>query len=218
LTSDDTQIEVRDEALREIGTLLDWRRRMANLYHEVRTEQDPRRAWNRWREIRDELIGSHPQSPLAADAREAFAGVEYFDYDPAYRVLATLVRSEPVEREIGTSRWSSYRFTRFAAAQFELGGQAHELDCFWLDGYGGGLFLPFSDPTNNVTTYVAGRYLLDTVKGADLGSDDGKLVLDFNFAYNPSCAYHPRWVCPLAPAENRLTVAVKAGERSARAG
>jgi uncharacterized protein len=212
------RIEVRDEAPREVSTLLDWRRRVAHLYHEVRVDGDPQRGWQRWRTVRDELIGSHPQSPLTADARGSFTGVDYFEYHPAYRVLAELVRSEPVEREIGTSRWSSYRFTRFAVAQFELGGQAHELDCFWLDGYGGGLFLPFSDPTNNVSTYVAGRYLLDTVKGADLGSEDGRLVLDFNFAYNPSCAYHPRWVCPLAPAENRLTVAIEAGERSPRPG
>jgi uncharacterized protein len=218
LSTDDVRIEVQDEAPREISTLLDWRRRIANLYHEVRESADPAQAWKRWRSIRDELIGSHAQSPLAAEDRDGFTGIEYFDYDPAFRVLGTLVRSEPVEREIGTSRWSSYRFTRFARARFELLGEAHELDCLWLEGYAGGLFLPFGDPTNHATTYAAGRYLLDTVKGADLGSDDGKLVLDFNFAYNPSCAYHPRWVCPLAPAENRLTVAIEAGERLARTG
>jgi len=76
-----------------------------------------------------------------------------------------------------------------------------------------GLFLPFGDTTNGTTTYGGGRYLLDTAKGADLGGDDGGLVLDFNFAYNPSCAYDPRWVCPLAPPGNRLPVGVEAGER-----
>jgi uncharacterized protein len=216
VSTDDVRIEVHDEAPREISTLLDWRRRITNLYHEVRESPDPAQAWAHWRRVRDELIRSHPQSPLAAEDRNRFAGVDYFDYDPAFRVGATLARSQPAEREIGTSRWSSYRFTRFATAQFELRGEAHELDCLWLEGYAGGLFLPFGDPTNLATTYAAGRYLLDTVKGADLGSEDGKLVLDFNFAYNPSCAYHPRWVCPLAPAENRLTVAIEAGERWAR--
>ena len=210
---DDVQLEARDDALRDISTLLDWRRRVANLYHEVRTAPDPRRAWEHWRAVRDELIGSHPQSPLAADRRDGFTGVPYFEYDPAFRVAATLVRSEPVDREIGTSRWSSYRFTRFAKAAFELAGRQLSLDCFWLDGYAGGLFLPFGDATNGATSYAAGRYLLDTVKGADLGSGDGTLVLDFNFAYNPSCAYNLRWVCPLAPIENRLQVAVHAGER-----
>ena len=87
------------------------------------------------------------------------------------------------------------------------------LDLYWLDGYGGGVFLSFADATSGSETYGAGRYLLDTVKGADLGETDGRLVLDFNFAYNPSCAYDPRWVCPLAPPGNRLTVPVRAGER-----
>ena len=102
----------------------------------------------------------------------------------------------------------------FARATFRLHGRALALDCLWLQGYGGGLFLPFGDATNGATTYGAGRYLLDTVKGADLGCEDRELVLDFNFAYNPSCVYNPRWVCPLAPAANRLPVPVEAGERA----
>ncbi len=85
---------------------------------------------------------------------------------------------------------------------------------YWLDAYAGGLFVPFRDATSGHETYGAGRYLLDTVKGADLGTDDGRLVLDFNFAYNPSCAYDPRWVCPLAPEPNRLDIAIGAGESS----
>jgi uncharacterized protein (DUF1684 family) len=213
VSTDNVRIEVEDEALREVTSLLDWRRRVAYLYHEVRGTSDPRAAWHHWRRVRDDLIGSHPQSPLAAEDCDGFGGVQYFDYDPRFRVLGTLLESEQVEREIGTSRWSSFRFTRFSRVRFGLHGESHELDCFWLEGYAGGLFLPFSDPTNGATTYAAGRYLLDTPKGADLGSEDGKLVLDFNFAYNPSCAYHPRWVCPLAPVENRLHVAVEAGER-----
>ena len=97
--------------------------------------------------------------------------------------------------------------------RFALGGAEHELDLFWLEGYGGGLYLPFADATSGTETYGAGRYLLDTVKGADLGMEGDRLVLDFNLAYNPSCAYDPRWLCPLAPPANRLAVAVRAGER-----
>jgi uncharacterized protein len=211
---DDIELEARDDALRDIPSLLDWRRRVANLYQDVRAEPDARRAWEHWREVRDHLIGSHPQSPLPPERRGDFTGIPYFDYDPRYRVTAELVGSEPLDREIGTSRWSTYRFTRFATAVFELDGRQLSLDCFWLDGYAGGLFLPFGDVTNGETTYGAGRYLLDTVKGADLGSGEGTLVLDFNFAFNPSCAYNERWVCPLAPNENRLPVAVHAGERA----
>lgn len=89
------------------------------------------------------------------------------------------------------------------------------LSVFWLEGYGGGLFLPFRDATSGGETYGAGRYLLDTIKGADLGGDParGELLLDFNLAYHPSCAYDPRWNCPLAPRENWLSVAVPVGER-----
>jgi uncharacterized protein (DUF1684 family) len=89
----------------------------------------------------------------------------------------------------------------------------HRLALYWLEAYGGGVFLPFRDETSGTETYGAGRYLLDTVKGADLGEEGGRLVLDFNLAYNPSCAYDPRWACPLAPPENRLTIPIRAGER-----
>ena len=89
------------------------------------------------------------------------------------------------------------------------------LPVYWMAGYAGGLFLPFRDTTSGAETYGAGRYLLDTLKSADHGSDPatGKLILDFNMAFHPSCAYDPRWSCPLAPPESRLAVAVRAGER-----
>ena len=96
---------------------------------------------------------------------------------------------------------------------FELAGREQSLDLYWLDGYGGGVFLSFADATSGTETYGACRYLLDTVKGSDLGERDGRLVLDFNFAYNPSCAYDPRWVCPLAPPGNRLPEPIRGGER-----
>jgi hypothetical protein len=89
------------------------------------------------------------------------------------------------------------------------------LQVLWLTTYGGGLFLPFRDATNGDSTYGGGRYLLDTVKGADLGTAPGsgdRLVLDANYAYHPSCAHDARWSCPLAPPENRLGFPVTAGE------
>ncbi len=123
---------------------------------------------------------------------------------------------EPAERttrRIATSGAEPYSFTRFALARFTLAEASHTLELFWLDGYGGGVFCSFADGTSGRDSYGAGRYLLDTVKGADLGLERGRLVLDFNFAYNPSCSYDPRWVCPLAPPENRLAVPIQAGER-----
>jgi uncharacterized protein (DUF1684 family) len=195
--------------------LLDWKRRVFDLYARVRDSTDPRDAWELWKNHRDDLFRSHPQSPLPGPGRKSFRGIAYFDYDPAYRVLAEVVEASPERYDIATSgeQVGSYAFTRFATARFRLGDQPLELEMYWLEEYGGGLFLPFRDATSGRETYGAGRYLLDTVKGADLGSEGDRVVLDFNFAFNPSCAYDPRWVCPLAPPPNRLSAPIRAGER-----
>ena len=84
---------------------------------------------------------------------------------------------------------------------------------YWLEGYGGGVFVPFGDFTNGNETYGGGRYLLDSTKGADLGTHAGKVIVDFNYAYHPSCVHSDQWSCPLAPAENRLPLAIRSGER-----
>jgi uncharacterized protein (DUF1684 family) len=196
--------------------LLDWKRRVFALYAEVRAEPVGERAWRRWREVRDELFRTHPQSPLPPERRSGFAGLAYYDYDPRLRVEATVEPVEPVEPqplELPGSAGSRIRFDRFGLARFELGGEPHALELYWLEAYGGGVFCPFADATSGVETYGAGRYLLDTVKGADLGGSGERVLLDFNFAYNPSCSYDPRWACPLAPPANRLAAAVRGGER-----
>jgi uncharacterized protein len=193
--------------------LTDWRREVSELYAKVRAGRDDRAAWELWRRTRDRLFAEHPQSPLDADRRSAFGGLAYHRYDAAARVTAEIVPAEPGELELQTSTGPPYRFRRVGIARFALAGVDLGLPLYWLEGYGGGLFLPFADATSGRTTYGAGRYLIDTVKGADLGADDGRLVLDFNFAYNPSCAYDPKWTCPLAPPANRLPVEVRAGER-----
>ena len=199
--------------LREVTELMDWKRQVFESYSQVRSTYDPETAWLVWREERDRLFRSHPQSPLPANVRASFNSLELFDYDPAFRALGRASPMEERSYEIATSDGGAYRFTRFAEARFELLGSRHSLELYWLEGYGGGIFLPFRDETSGASTYGAGRYLLDTVKGADLGEIDGRLVLDFNFAYNPSCSYDPRWVCPLAPAPNHLEIEITAGER-----
>jgi uncharacterized protein len=170
--------------------LLDWKRRISALYAEIRMLA-PEDGWRLWRDTRDELFRSHPQSPLPAEARASFTALPYFDYDPALRVLAEVEPAEQERIEIATSGEHPYAFTRL--------GRVHvfdeTLDVYWLEGYGGGVFLSFADATSGRETYAACRYLLDTVKGADLGGDidpetgRGSLVIDLNFAYNPSCAY-----------------------------
>ena len=196
-------------------TLQDWRRRVFELYAAIRAAADPRVAWRRWRNERDALFARHPATPLPADVREAFDGLPLYDYDPAARVLADTEPAPEHTIALTGSDGAAFGARRFATARFTLGEADLGLDVYWLEGYAGGLFLPFADATSGETTYGAGRYLLDTVKGADLGTHDGRLVLDFNFAYNPSCSYDPRWSCPLAPPGNRLAVAITAGEQVA---
>ena len=196
--------------------LLDWKRRVFEVYAQVRRARDPKEAWGQWRVSRDELFRAHPQSPIPPDDRAAFEGLTYFEYNPAARVLADVAPASPESVEIAGSAGESFSFTRFATASFELRGEPGRLELFWLEGYGGGVFLSFRDATAGDETYGAGRYLLDTVKGADLGMEKGRLVLDFNFAYNPSCAYDPRWACPLAPPANRLAFPIRAGETAPR--
>jgi uncharacterized protein (DUF1684 family) len=196
-------------------SLVDWRRRIAELYAEIRVMPDQRAAWRRWQETRARLFREHPQSPIPAADRPGYAGPYLYDYDPAWALTASVEPAEAKRLEIVTSSVDVMVFDRFAVARFEQSGVALSLELFWLRGYGGGLFVPFADATNRAETYGAGRYLLDTVKGADLGQQGGLLLIDFNFAYQPSCAYDPRWTCPLAPPCNRLSVAVRAGERVA---
>jgi uncharacterized protein (DUF1684 family) len=194
-------------------TLLDWRRRIFELYSEIRASPEPQWAWRRWREVRHEMFATHPQSPLPLGNREGFSGLNYYDYDPAFRVLADYREAASEHYDIATNGTEPMRFARRGIANFQLQGQFVTLELYWLETYGGGLFLPFKDTTSANTTYGAGRYLLDTVKGADLGTLYDKLVLDFNFAYNPSCSYDDRWVCPLATPANRVDLTIEAGER-----
>jgi uncharacterized protein len=186
--------------------LLDWKRRIFALYAEVRAAADPEAAWGRWCAVRAELYRTHPQSPLVG------AEPRYFAYEPQLRTTAAVHDVEPRTLEIAGSAGSLIRFGRFAVARFELFGEPRELELYWLEAYGGGIFLPFGDETNARDTYAAGRYLLDTVKGADLGGGTHDLVLDFNFAFNPSCAYDVAWACPLSPHANRLQVRIEGGE------
>jgi uncharacterized protein (DUF1684 family) len=106
-------------------------------------------------------------------------------------------------------------FRRIGFLDIPFPAGRRRLALFWMEGYAGGLFVPFRDATNGTETYGAGRYLLDAAKSADLGGDRVRrtLVCDFNFSYQPSCAFDPQWACPLAPPENRLDVPVSAGER-----
>ncbi|MDX6556680.1 MAG: uncharacterized protein QOD86_2875 [Miltoncostaeaceae bacterium] len=194
--------------------LMDWKRRIGALYAEVRAGGAGAEVAARFRAARDALFAGHPQSPLPADARAGYAGSRWYPYrDDLRREAALEPEAGGPEMELPVSTGAPARFRRIGWVAVDLGAAAR-LPVFWLEGYGGGLFLPFRDALAGRGTYGGGRYLLDTVKGADLGSEGGRLVLDFNLAYNPSCSYDARWACPLAPPANRLPIPIRAGERS----
>jgi uncharacterized protein len=193
--------------------LLDWKRQIFALYESVRASTDSREAWDLWRTTRDRLFRDHPQSPLPAERRTEFIACDYFDYNPQARVLARVEQTEPVRSDVSASTGGTFPFSKVGTLRFALFGEEHSLALLWNEGYGGGLFVSFQDETSGNETYSAARYLLDTVKGADLGTQSNRLVLDFNFAYNPSCAYDSSWACPLATPDSRLAVEVRAGER-----
>ena len=192
-------------------TLLDWRRRVARLYADVRAAQTPAEGHGLWRAGRDRLFAEHPDSPLEPADRARFSGLPVAAYDPALRFDVQLDTDVDATRwEVATDGDGPVPFSRIGVAHLPGLG---DLDVWWLESYGGGVFVPVRDPSPD--TYGGGRYLLDTVKGADLGGDAAAdhLVLDLNFAYNPSCAYSPAWTCPLAPAGNTLPVPLPGGER-----
>jgi uncharacterized protein (DUF1684 family) len=203
---------------------------------------DPEAAWQLWRETREALFRDHQQSPVPAAERSLFRAA-HWPYDPKLRFEARVTvetGSDPaMGRETGTgleglgslglaepmlggftlslpiSTGGEQAFKRIGRVDVPFPGDARSLGVYWMAGYAGGLFLPFRDGTNGRETYGAGRYLLDTAKSADLGigAHPQSLILDFNFAFHPSCAFDARWSCPLAPPENRLDVRIEAGER-----
>jgi uncharacterized protein (DUF1684 family) len=194
--------------------LADWRRQVATMYAEVRAAHAPEAGWDLWRERRERLFLDHPQSPLRAADRTPENAPRYFNYDPSLRILAAVEALPEEDVVLPASQPEDFHATKVGTVRFHLHGAACALGVYWLSGYAGGIFLSFRDATTGAETYGAGRYLLDTAKSADLGMEDGRLVLDFNFAYQPSCSYDPVWSCPLAPRENWLTAEVRAGERS----
>jgi uncharacterized protein len=189
----------------------DWRRRVFALYAEVRAEADPAAGHARWRQRRDELFASHPATPLLPEDRDRFAGLTVAPYDPAWRFEGVVEAAEPTLWEVETGTDGVVPLQRLGVMNLPEVGR---LDVWRLTTYAGGVFVPLRDagcgrPGGG---YGGGRYLLDTIKGAYLGGDGDRLVVDLNFAYAPSCAYNPAWACPLPPAGNRVDTVVPVGE------
>jgi uncharacterized protein (DUF1684 family) len=205
-------------AVQDVIDLVDWRRRVGDLYRIEGPE-----AMTEFRRRRDQLFKTHPQSPIELEERSAFTTLSYFAPDPAYRVKARFEAGPGDTLVIDTGGADgAVRYRRAGRLVFEVNGEACELTVLSLQQYAGGLFVPFKDATSGHETYGGGRYLFDTAKNTDglvleleAGSQD--VTIDFNYAYNPSCVYSPRWACPLAPPENVLKVAICAGEQTYKA-
>ena len=194
--------------------LVDWRRRVGDLYRLSGPD-----ALERYRRGRDGLFRSHPQSPIEPEERDSFAGLRYYEHDAAFRVVASVEAGDGSELVIDTGgEDGAVRYRRAGTLLFTLGGRECRLTVLSLVQYAGGLFVPFRDATAGRETYGGGRYLFDTAKDTDglvleIKAGSPEVAIDFNYAYNASCAYSPRWACPLAPPENHLQVEVRAGEQ-----
>ena len=191
--------------------VLDWRRRVFALYAAVRAEPDPASGHELWRRTRDELFAEHPASPLLPEQRAGFEGLTTAPYDPAWRFEVEVSPAPAETWEVQTGTDGVVPFERLGLVSLDGVG---DLDVWRLTSYAGGVFIPLRDGGSGKPGggYGGGRYLLDTVKGADLGGTGGRLVLDLNFAYAPSCAYDPAWACPLAPRGNTIDTVVPVGE------
>ncbi|WP_408960010.1 DUF1684 domain-containing protein [Natrinema sp. 74] len=182
---------------------------------------------DRWRDEletkraeKDEFFADHPQSPIPPEERDAFDGLDYFAPDPTYRVTATAtVHDDPDVVLMDTTAGREMRYRRVVTLEFDLSRDDDDLEdgTFELAGYEQEspgeqpLFVPFRDKTTGQQTYEGGRYM--ELAPEDELSDGDEIVVDFNLAYSPFCAYSDTFDCPLPPEENWLEVAVPAGER-----
>jgi uncharacterized protein (DUF1684 family) len=154
---------------------------------------------------KDEFFGAHPQSPLTGEQKQNFEGLRYFDENPALRLEVQLDEFPQKERiEMQTTTGDTQSYERFGRFRFSVEGRDQELTVFRGPH---GFFLPFVDALAGRETYPAGRYLEpEPLPG-------GRLLVDFNLAYNPYCAYNEMWSCPITPLENRLQAPIRAGEK-----
>jgi uncharacterized protein (DUF1684 family) len=169
------------------------------------TDIDAERELQEFRAEKDEVFRTDPYSPLTEEQKGSFTGLSYYPPNDALRLelaLETDVDHSPVTMEVSTGGSREYR--RAGKIRFEVGGQPGELTVFASDDQ---LFLPVRDATSTTETYPAGRYLEPEP------IDDGRVLVDFNYLYNPYCAYNERWSCPIPPVENWLRVPLEAGEK-----
>ncbi|HLF73563.1 MAG TPA: DUF1684 domain-containing protein [Anaerolineales bacterium] len=158
-----------------------------------------------FRTQKDDFLAHHPQSPLTPEQRRGFTGLKYFPEEEALRLEAQVERfgdQQPMQMQTSTGGVQTY--VRYGRFKFQVDGQEAELTIYENEN---GFFLPFVDSLAGKETYPAGRYLEPEPLPGE------RFLVDFNLAYNPYCAYNEMWSCPITPAENRLKVPIRAGEK-----
>ena len=161
----------------------------------------------RFRAEKDRVFAKDPHSPLLPDQRRGFRGLVYFDENPELVIHGTVDRHvEPGEVRMATSAGEEQVYERYGLVRFTVDGQPAAVTLYASED-ADELFIPFRDATSGKESYGAGRYLEVHAHG------DG-VTIDFNYAYNPNCAYDPSWSCPLPPPENWLKVPIRAGEKT----
>jgi len=162
---------------------------------------------DQFRAEKDDFFAHDHRAPLSPEQRRNFKGLAYFPENSQLVIRAQIDRNiEPGDVQMATTRGEEQVFSRFGVVSFEVEGEAAQITLYSSEG-SHELFVPFRDATSGRDTYGAGRYL-------DLHAHGNEVVLDFNYAYNPYCAYNPNWNCPLPPGENWLKVAIRAGEKA----
>ena len=162
---------------------------------------------DQFRAQKDDFFLHDWQSPLTADQRTAFTGLKYYPENPALRLTLPIEpHADQAIVTMQTSTGSAREYVKYGQFSFEVNGEVATL-LVYQDPDGDYFFLPFVDATAPAETYGAGRYL-------DIEPNrDGTFTIDFNYAYNPYCAYTDKWSCPIPPRENRVPVRIEAGEK-----
>ncbi|QLC33967.1 DUF1684 domain-containing protein [Halarchaeum sp. CBA1220] len=164
-----------------------------------------------YRAEKDEFLAEHPQSPIPPEERDDFDGLDYYAPDPKYRVVARIQEPSEIEEvELETTSGPDRTYERVATLGFTLEDEHHVLEAYAAPSQEG-LFVPFSDATSGEETYGKGRYLELDVETFETGDD---VVVDFNIAYSPFCAYNEGFACVIPPEKNHVSVSVRAGERA----
>jgi uncharacterized protein (DUF1684 family) len=159
-----------------------------------------------FRTEKDDFYRHDHRSPLTPDQQRGFKGLTYFSENRALVINARIDRQvQPGVIRMETTRGEQQVYRRYGLVRFEVDGQPASVTLYASESGSHDLFLPFRDATSGKESYGAGRYL-------DIHAHGDKVVVDFNYAYNPNCAYNPDWNCPLPPAENWLKVPIRAGE------